>query len=162
MSITQQLSALQQLSVQQLRAKFAEVFGATTNAHNRNWLLKRIAWRLQSLAEGDLSERARRRAEELANGADLRVVPPREPRPAKSKAHEASAIPSAPDERLPSHGTTVTRQYKGKTIQVKVLDRGFEFQGRTYRSLRAVAKAITGSHCNGYLFFRIPKKGASS
>jgi hypothetical protein len=162
MTMTQQISALQQLSVQQLRTKFAEVFGTSTNAHNRDWLLRRIAWRLQALAEGDLSERAKRRAEELANDADLRVVPPREPRPIKPQPMKASASPPVSDDRLPSAGTTITRQYKGKTFLVKVLKAGFEFQGQTYRSLSAVAKAITGSHCNGYGFFRMPKKGASA
>jgi Protein of unknown function (DUF2924) len=161
MTMTQQISALQQLSVQQLRTKFAELFGESTNAHNRDWLLRRIAWRLQAMTKGDLSERAKRRAAELANDADLRVVPPRERRLAETKAPKASAILPDTDERLPSHGATITRLYKGKTLQVKVVNDSFEFEGRTYRSLSAVAKAITGSHCNGYLFFRLPKKGTS-
>ena len=56
---------------------WAEVFGESARTSHKVWLIKRIVWRLQSLAEGDLSERARRRAAELANDADLRLYPPR-------------------------------------------------------------------------------------
>src|SRR4051795_13142112 len=72
-----EVHALQRLSVADLRARFAELFGEPTRATNRIWLIRRLAWRLQALAEGDLSERARRRAAELANDADLRLLPPR-------------------------------------------------------------------------------------
>ena len=51
----------------------------------------------------------------------------------------------------------LTRPYKGRTLEVTVRQRGFEYQGNVYPSLSAVAKAITGSHCNGYLFFRLAK-----
>ena len=56
--------------------------------------------------------------------------------------------------RLPIAGSIITRSYKGRTLEVKVLPQGFEFEGEVHRSLSAVAKTITGSHCNGYLFFR--------
>src|SRR5439155_12451148 len=71
------IAALQRLTMQELRVRYAELFGETTAAKNRTWLLRRVAWRLQSLAEGDLSERARQRAAELANDADLRITVPR-------------------------------------------------------------------------------------
>jgi hypothetical protein len=61
-----EIAALPRLAVKDLRARYAEIFGEPTKASNKQWLTKRIAWRLQSLAEGDLSERARKRAEELA------------------------------------------------------------------------------------------------
>jgi hypothetical protein len=64
-----------------------------------------------------------------------------------------------PDERLPPPGTVITRRYKGDVLHVKVLPHGFEYEGEVYSSLSAVAKAITGSHCNGYLFFRLGGKG---
>ena len=72
-----EIAALQRLTVHQLRARYAAVYGEGTAAANRAWLVKRIAYRLQVLAEGDLSERARRRAAELANDADLRLNPPK-------------------------------------------------------------------------------------
>ena len=67
LDIGHEVAALRRLTVGQLRQRFAEVYGEATTASNRTWLIKRIAWRLQALAEGDRSERARRRAEELAN-----------------------------------------------------------------------------------------------
>ena len=77
MSIAKEVAALERMGVKDLRAKYAGAFGEETNAANKQWLIKRIAWRLQALAEGDLSERARRRAAELANDADLRLNPPK-------------------------------------------------------------------------------------
>jgi hypothetical protein len=136
-----------------LRAQYGTVFGEATRNGNRVWLVKRIAWRLQALAEGDLSQRARQRAAQIANDADLRLTPPGPPRLVSPTA--------APRQRLPRAGAVLTRVYKGATLQVKVLARGFEFEGAMYTSLSAVAKAISGSHCNGFHFFRIAKEGAS-
>jgi hypothetical protein len=79
-NIINEVAALQRLSIGQLRQRFAELFGEATNASNRNWLIKRIAWRIQALAEGDLSQRARQRAAELARDTDLRLNPPCWPR----------------------------------------------------------------------------------
>ena len=161
LNVHQEVAALQRLGAQQLRARYAEVFGETTPAHNKTWLIRRIAWRLQALAEGDLSERARRRAVELANDADLRMNPPGPPRTAKPMPAQPSipAEPTAVDRRLPPPGTVLTRTYKGLTLQVEVLAKGFAYQGQVFKSLSAVAKAITGSHCNGYWFFGLVHKG---
>src|SRR5205814_150738 len=71
------IAGLQRLTMHELRARYAELFGESTSAKNRTWLLRRVAWRLQALAEGELSERARQRAAELANDADLRTTVPR-------------------------------------------------------------------------------------
>jgi hypothetical protein len=87
LNIVNEVATLQRLSVGQLRQRFAELFGETTKASNRTWLIKRIVWRLQALAEGDLSERARRRAAELAR----RVV-------------TAGLADSLPIARLPARG----------------------------------------------------------
>src|SRR5437867_7275596 len=70
-------AALQRLTMHELRVRYTALFGETTSAKNRIWLLRRVAWRLQALAEGDLSERARQRAAELASDADLRTTVPR-------------------------------------------------------------------------------------
>ena len=77
MDIDREIRALKKLTTRELQAKYAEVFGEGTSSNHRVWLIKRIAWRLQALAEGDLSERARQRAAELACDADLRLNPPR-------------------------------------------------------------------------------------
>jgi hypothetical protein len=160
--IGHELAALQRLTVQELRAKFAEVFGEATPAHNKTWLIRRIAWRLQALAEGDLTARARQRAAELAHDADLRLNPPKASPPTVAEARTTTRSLRCPtDQRLPTPGTILTRPYKGQTVQVQVLSQGFAYAGEVYRSLSAVAQAITGSHCNGYLFFRLPSPGGT-
>jgi Protein of unknown function (DUF2924) len=161
MLLHHELTALQRLTIQQLRARYAQVYGEATSASNRIWLIKRIAWRLQALAEGDLSERARRRAAELANDADLRLNPPKQIQAAVA-APDGTAravLPFKADDRLPPAGTILTRAYKGAVVQVQVLQQGFEYAGQVYKSLSAVAKAVTGSHCNGYFFFRVGQPG---
>ena len=161
MSMHSEIAALQRLTVKQLRARYAEVFGEGTSAANRVWLVKRIAYRLQVLAEGDLSERARRRAAELANDADLRLFPPKDTAGATAATPrtETAVLPFKADDRLPTAGTILTRTYKGSVVQVQVLQHGFEYHGQVYQSLSAVAKAVTGSHCNGYAFFRLGQQG---
>ncbi len=162
MNMARQIAALQRLTVKELRAKYAEAFGEATHANNRDWLIKRVAWRLQALAEGDLTERAKQRAAELANDADLRVVPPMESATVAAAEPAARVLRFDADARLPAPGTIISRPYKGDRLQVKVLKDGFEFEGREYPSLSAVAKAITGSHCNGFLFFRLQATGDKS
>jgi hypothetical protein len=161
LNVGKEVAALLRLTTKQLRERYAEAFGEPTNANNRDWLVKRVAWRLQALAEGDLSERARRRAAELANDADLRLSPPRvKAAPAEAAGRTVTGtLGGQADGRLPPPGTVITRNYKGRALQVKVLAGGFEYEGQVYTSLSAVARHITGSHCNGYLFFRMGKKG---
>ena len=161
LNIAKEVAARRRLSTRDLRARYAETFGETTNANNRIWLVKRIAWRLQVQAEGDLSERARRRADELANDADLRLSPPWE-----KTVRETPDLPQMPaprgkgDERVPPPGTIITRTYKGESLQVQVLPDGFAFEGAVFKSLSAVARAITGQHCNGFHFFRMGQEAS--
>jgi hypothetical protein len=71
------VAALRRYSIRELRVRYAALFGEETRTtNNKVWLVKRIAWRLQALADGDLSERARQRALELANDADVRLSAP--------------------------------------------------------------------------------------
>lgn len=161
MNIHAELKRLGTLTTPQLRARYAEVFGEATRCNNRPYLFKRICWRLQADAEGDLSERARQRVLELADDANLRLQAPlgesRIPKGTASPTHNARAaiasirMPRKSIEPMP--GTTLWREYKGRQISVIVLPRGFEYEGKVYRSLSAVANAITGSHWNGLKFF---------
>jgi hypothetical protein len=151
-----EIAALPRLRVSELRAKFTAVFGEPTPSHNKVWLVKRIAWRLQALAEGGLSDRARRRAAELVQEADLRLAAPTD---GVAPSEVTAPVRWPADERLPRPGTILTRRYKGRTITVEVLDHGFAYDGQVYRSLSAVAKAVTGSHCSGHLFFGLTTKG---
>ncbi len=122
LNVQKEVTALKRLTINDLRAKYAELFGDQTRTGNRTWLLRRIAWRMQALAEGGLSERARQRAAELANDADLRVVPPRSttalPTPERTSTR---TLRFEADGRLPPPGTIITRKYKGETLQVQVM-----------------------------------------
>jgi hypothetical protein len=153
LNVVNEVAALQRPTIAQLRQRFSELFGEATHAGNRAWLVRRIAWRMQALAEGDLAERARRRAAELARDADLRLNPPRS-QTDTATTPEPVRVAAPIDHRLPPPGTILTRPYKGQLVQVQVLTEGFAYAGRVYPSLSAVAKAVTGSHTNGFHFFR--------
>jgi hypothetical protein len=156
--VAKEVRALEAMTVGELRDRYAEVFGEATRSFNKRFLVKRIAWRLQALEEGGLSERARRRAKELAVEADLRVRPPKPPpEPADGEVVRTGPLSVSSDVRLPSPGVVLTRQYKGKTLHVRILESGFEFEGEVYRSLAAVAKKATGCHWNGFHFFGLQK-----
>ena len=154
------LAELDRMTGTELRRRYAEVFGEESRSGNRQWLIRRIAWRMQALDEGDLPERARQRAMEIANDADLRVhAPPRSAivgsiSPGAANRPVTAPAPAAGDS-LPMPGAWLTREYKGRTIRVRVLLRGFEYDGETYRSLSAIAKVVTGAHWNGNLFFGV-------
>ena len=154
MNIDQEIAALKRLSLARLRERYVELFGEAARSDNRAWLVRRLAWRIQERAFGGLSERAARRAAELADDADLRVVPPR----VTSDAPVPTPPTMSTDRRLPQVGAILTRAYKGRAYEVKVLAEGFEWCGQRYGSLSAVAKAITGSHCNGFAFFGLTKE----
>ena len=150
--VDREMAALERMTLAELRTRYAELFGEPTHSRHRRSLIRRIGWRLQALAEGDLSERARRRAEELANEADLRLSAPRP----KTRPHPT---PSASGGNgLPAPGTVLTRLYKGRLIEVTVLADGFAYGGQRFATLSAVAKQITGSHWNGFHFFGLTKQ----
>ena len=79
MNLADDLAALPTLTMAQLRNRYTELFGEARHATNKTWLIRRLAWRMQALALGELSQRARDRAAQLANDADLRLSSPRRP-----------------------------------------------------------------------------------
>ena len=162
LDVAQELTTLRGLTIGELRHKYAELFGEPTRTGNKVWLVRRLVWRLQALAEGGLSERARQRASELAHDADLRLSPPRTSKNVATASNDSLRLGLRGKHRLPPPGTVLVRPYKGQTLQVRVLAKGFAHEGKTYRSLSAVAKAITGSHCSGHLFFHINEQGVAS
>jgi hypothetical protein len=164
LNIGKEVAALERLTVGELRERYAELFSETTQARNRTWLIRRIIWRMQSLEGGGLSERARQRADELASTSDLRVTAPRKPKlsPDAPERTTTTVCRIEGGSRLPLPGTLVMRQYKGRLIQVKVVANGFEFEGDLYKSLSAVAKKVTGSHWNGFKFFKLEKEGGAA
>jgi hypothetical protein len=152
--ITDQILALADMKIIALRQRYLEVFREPTESRNAAWLRKRIAWRIQSLAEGGLSERARERAAELANEADLRMRAPTGLPTALARVETVQAAATfARDPRLPKAGTLLSRTFKGRQIVVTVLDTSFSFEGREYKSLSAIAGEVTGTRWNGFQFF---------
>jgi hypothetical protein len=155
LNVAKEVATMERMTVPELRARYAEVFGEECRSRHKQLLVKRIAWRLQAQVEGDLSEKARMRAAELANDADLRMYAMVPRKVAAAGLVAAGTLTAAADNHRPLPGTVLTREYKGREVRVLVLDKGFEYEGDVYRSLSAVAKAVTGSHWNGNLFFRL-------
>ena len=158
LNISRQITALRRMTPKELRVRYAEVFGEPTRSGNKEFLIKRIVWRLQSQAEGGLSDRARRRAEQIARDADIRLTPPKANTTAGNGHTVTGALPSIVDDRFPPPGTVITRDYKHQTLRVTVLQNGFDYEGEVYRSISAVATAITGSHLSGIAFFNLGRR----
>lgn len=150
-----EIRRLRDMTVAELHARYADVFGEASRSRNKDFLWKRIAWRLQELAEGGLAERVREGARQRGSDADLRIVPLAEGR--GMTIMEALA-PTPHDPRVPRAGATLTREFGGINHEVKVLQDGFEYQGRRFRSLSAVAREITGTRWNGMAFFKMTGK----
>src|SRR5208337_1515478 len=138
-AMRKEIDELSTMPVGQLRQKYLEVFGEESRSNHKQFLFRRIAWRIQALAEGGLSDRARRRALEIANDADLRIRAPRtmfgQDPTLNPKLSVTRKVASDLDSRLPPHGSFLEREYKGRRIIVKVLVNGFEFEGQVYRSV---------------------------
>lgn len=163
-SVEAELAALDHMSTGELAERYRELHGQPCRTRHKGYLIRKIAWRIQANAEGDLSERARKRATELANGADIRVMAPKTlvcppqvgeivtaTRPVTAEADPPN------DSRMPPPGTALVRTYKGRTIRAVVLDdgRSVEYNGERFRTLSALANRLTRSHISGYHFFRL-------
>ena len=151
-SMWHEIDSLRHQTVSELKGKYREVLGYESRSNHKQFLVRRIAWRLQANAEGDLSERARQRALALAQEAELRIRAP------ESFLSECSGATGSwrrdtRDPRLPAPGTCLTRQYQGQAIVVEVLEKGFRYREQVYKSLSAVARHVTGTQWNGFAFF---------
>lgn len=182
------LHELEEMTVGQLRAEYERVFDEPSASRNKRYLVKRIAHRIQEMEHGGLSELAQRRIAELARHAPIRrrllllAPPPREPgqqAPVKASGtkpadrepvpKKVEALPAPPprarDPRLPPVGAVIHKRFHELDYGVVVLADGFELAGERYRSLTAVARAITGSSWNGFMFFQrelVEAKGAQA
>lgn len=157
-----EIARLETLSVAELRAYHLATFGEPTHSRHRVWLVRRIAWKLQEQAEGGLSERALARAAELAKDLNLRERrPPDEASTAKPTRVKVVGLPTLTTDGL-APGTILRREWRGKTILAKVLPGGFEHEDVIYRSLSALANAVTGSRWYGHLFFGLRKRGGKA
>jgi hypothetical protein len=152
-SLLREIAAVRKMSVAELQAKYLEVFGEETRSHHREFLFKRIAFRLQERKYGGLSREDFERAEVLARNAPLRR---KMPRPNGAAANTAPAQPR--DHRLPPPGTVLRKVHGDKEHQVTVFADGFEYGGERFKSLSAVARKISGARWNGFGFFGLLQK----
>ena len=157
-----EIENLRRTTLAGLRAKYREVFQEETRSRHREHLFRRIAWRLQALADGDLTERARGRAQEIACDADLRMIAPPDfftVNGEQIRTTRGDRNRREQDSRLPLPGALLTRKWKGRTLLVEVLKDGFRYENRHYSSLSAIATAITGTRWNGLTFFGLTRPG---
>jgi len=153
-TITQQIIALQAMTVPALLVEYERLHGKPPHVRtSRAWLWKRCAYRIQEIAYGGLPENARARLEQLMTEV---VVPTAK---VAGTPAPAAVVPKSAGARgtLPA-GMTLTREWHGRQVTVRVTATGFEWDGTPYRSLSAVAQAITGQHWSGNLFFGLKKR----
>jgi hypothetical protein len=144
-AVLAQLATLQCMSVNELKAKWEELFASAAPNNSRSFLEGRIAARIQELTYGGLSRETRRALDVLADEVEGKIERKR----------------MADDGRNPSPGTKLIREWNGAEHTVTVLADGYAWEGRKYRSLSAVAKAITGTNWNGFRFFGLRDKQRS-
>jgi hypothetical protein len=139
-----QIAALKTLSIPKLKQKWRELFEAEPPVYNRRFIEHRLAYRIQELTYGGLKpetiKRLRALAEELDGG-----------KPERRKQRVQSR---------PVSGTRLVREWQGVEHHVTVRDDGYEYQGRPYQSLSALARAITGTRWNGWVFFGLKSRQA--
>ncbi len=145
------------MTVAELRQRWKDVFGEETKQRHRRYLIKRLAWKLQEDLIPQLTPEQEARVAKYQQ--EYEAMPPEEwfPRGGNRGAQKVSRKPHtrARDSRLPPTGSIIERRYKGRDVVVKTLDSGFEFEGRAYRSLSAIAHEVTGTTWNGYAFFQL-------
>jgi len=145
-TILKQIAQLPRLSFGELQERWRALFGSEPPAYNKTFLVKRLAHRIQELAYGGLSESAKARIQEIER---------------ETGNAEFTAIDrSAPRKKgMPVIGTRLIREWNGGRYEVTVGRDGFEYQGKTYRSLTAITKVITGVHWNGPAFWGLRRNG---
>ena len=152
--VAQEIHRLKESSVSALQDEYLTRFGMESRSSNKNYLWKKLAYRIQESKEGGLSPQARTRAAILAPNTSIRVRLPSE----FSKKVEAQANEPPRDPRLPPVGTVLQKEHDGQEHEITVLAEGFEYQGEHYRSLSAIAKVITGTSWNGFLWMGLEKR----
>jgi hypothetical protein len=141
--VLRRLGRLERASTADLKQQWRELFGKEPPAFSRAFLQSRLAYRIQELTYGGLTPQIVARLEALGEKLDGGNVVLRRIRA---------------DDR-PIAGTRLVREYRGVEHVVTVLADGFEFEGRPYRSLSAIARAITGTRWNGWTFFGLRGRG---
>jgi hypothetical protein len=158
-ALTAALDKLQTMNLHQLRAEHLRLLGFEARSKNLVYLHRRIAWRLNELVDGGLSSLASTRLQALMPEA----LPVRRPRSVLDSPRPASQTKVSPprDPRLPPEGTVLERTFHGVNHEVEIVSGGFQYRGTRYPSLSTIAKAITGTSWNGFLFFHLQPREAS-
>jgi hypothetical protein len=141
-----ELAALQSMKTPELIAKWGKLNDSKPLPYNRLFLVSRLSYRIQELAYGGLKPATVRELEALGNSLDGGKA-------AKRKIRA---------DRRPVTGTKLQRRWKDQTYEVTVRATDFEWEGRPYKHLSPISKAITGTICNGYVFFGLKKPGKSA
>ena len=141
-SILARLAALKAMSVKDLKAEWQALFDAPAPNNSRTFLEGRLAYRIQELTYGGPDKPTRRLLDLLADEVEGTLT---------RKAQIA-------DPRNPVVGTKLIREWDGTAHTVTVLKDGFDWGGQRYKSLSAVARAITGTRWNGYRFFGLRER----
>ena len=143
-TIITKIAALKDTPTADLRALWGKLFETEPPRQNRKFLESRLAYRIQELEYGGLKPATIQRLEALGEELD---------------GGKAEVRSRRMDDR-PIAGTRLIREYQGIEHCVTVLADGFDYQGRPYKSLSAIARAITGTRWNGWVFFGIRRSGA--
>jgi len=153
-TLISEIMALKAASLEELKTQYTEIFGRVSPCStNKVFLWRRIAHKLQENAYGGLSGAAQGRIQTLI--AQYDPVNNKALHPTSSAVVGKNKPAQKRDMRLPIPGTVITKEYKGQNIEVRILDRGFEYKGNVFKTLTAIAKTITGAHWNGFLFFNL-------
>ena len=145
-----EIITLKNASAEELLKRYKELYGEDATGTHKTYLWRKIAYKLQEQEHGGLSVKAKGKLKALIEEFD--PINNKALRPDKPMV---SPQASAKDKRLPIPGTVITKEYKGANYQVKVLEKGFEYNAKIYKTLSAIAKEISGAHWNGYLFFNL-------
>jgi hypothetical protein len=140
--IPARLAALKAMSVNDLKTEWRMLYGGTAPNNSRAFLEGRLAYRIQELIFGGPDRETRRMLDLLADEVE----------------GTATTKKQIADPRNPVTGTKLIRDWDGVAQTVTVLRDGFDWQGRRYKSLSAVARAITGTRWNGYRFFGLRER----
>jgi hypothetical protein len=147
-SVLKQIGDLERASTADLQHRWQQLMGTDPPRYNREFLVRRLAHRLQELACSGLSQAARAKMDRLLEEAGYDEI----------GAVCTHRRPSQGRCELPVLGTRLIREWNGERHEVTAAQGGFDYQGRRYRSLSAIATAITGTHWNGPAFFGLPSK----
>ncbi|MBN2583495.1 MAG: DUF2924 domain-containing protein [Planctomycetes bacterium] len=148
-TVLKQVAELPHLATGVLKERWRLLYGGEPPQANRNYLVRRLAYRIQELAFGGLKEETKDRLREIADEEDYGGRTKRATRRRRRT------------EGLPVPGTKLARTWRGQRIEVTVTRDGIEYEGRIYRSLTAVAKTVTGSHLSGRAFFGLTRRKAA-